>query len=859
MKLKAALLLMFLSSLAMAQQNPVVVQQSYSAAGTYILSVAGFTNHTLTFSPATNTATTGCLVEVDSGPTATGPWTTGGIITSTACNEAVGAGGIVNVTGVAASYARLNVTAITAGTIKVTYSVVNPAVSKSSSGLYTGTSPIVVSGYVISCPTCGTGTGTVLSFSAGDLSPLFTTSVATPTTTPALSFALATAGAHTVFGNLTGSTALPSFVTTQGTDPAVLTAGTVAGTGATLCTDANGGATTSACSAATIPLGTAAQIPIMNAGATAYVPQTVSQDGVITSLGVLTVQGIDAVPLCAGYTPTNGEAVTYTTGGSPNPCYSALPVGSGITGSGTPNQVIKFIGTQIIGNTQITDDGTNPVRSPNGYDIYTNGAYTYEIPNNAVTGTTNGYLACDDGTGAAIICNHTTSTTNQPIGFVLSGGGTTGNAIICQFGWCSGIVDNSATALHYAIGSPTVDGELHDNGTAVVGGQANFFLFTSNVGAGTASQIRLLISDYFLAFGGFVNPMTTLGDIITGGTAGAAGRLGGCTSPNGVPCVLTSTASGGVATAPAWALLGVPIDASNPATLLATDRTSYLNWTSGSTLTLPAIAGAFANSLNFVIKNTRGGPVALTPTSPNNIDGGSSQAPTSLPNNYTAFVYSDIVGPNWYTIILPNSAAVPLVYALQINGSGLTAGDTINFNDTTPVTASNGLNIKWQTSKSGSTDSVSAYVPGDGTSTHYLSGAGTWTTPPGTYSLPTQYTKGACTEVWGGSGTSNAMQSGDDAIVNNSCYNDSGVTRTITALKCRSDNAGNITVLTPTFGSAGTVTAILTGTVTCGNSYAYSATGTLANTAWTTGTGVDPGMSTVGNATSIAMIVEYTF
>jgi hypothetical protein len=125
--------------------------------------------------------------------------------------------------------------------------------------------------------------------------------------------------------------------------------------------------------------------------------------------------------------------------------------------------------------------------------------------------------------------------------------------------------------------------------------------------------------------------------------------------------------------------------------------------------------------------------------------------------------------------------------------------------------------------------------------------------------LAAQYSKGSCTEVWGGSGTSFAMASGDDAISNNTCYNDSGVTRTITAVKCRSDNAGNTTVLTPTFGSAGTGTAILTGTLTCGNSYAYSATGTLNNTAWTTGTGIDPGMSTVGNATSIAMIVEYTF
>lgn len=55
------------------------------------------------------------------------------------------------------------------------------------------------------------GGGTVSSFSSGNLSPLFTTSVANPTTTPALSFSLSNAGANTYFGNATGSSAAPSF------------------------------------------------------------------------------------------------------------------------------------------------------------------------------------------------------------------------------------------------------------------------------------------------------------------------------------------------------------------------------------------------------------------------------------------------------------------------------------------------------------------------------------------------------------------------------------------------------------------------------------------------------------------------
>jgi hypothetical protein len=125
--------------------------------------------------------------------------------------------------------------------------------------------------------------------------------------------------------------------------------------------------------------------------------------------------------------------------------------------------------------------------------------------------------------------------------------------------------------------------------------------------------------------------------------------------------------------------------------------------------------------------------------------------------------------------------------------------------------------------------------------------------------LATQYSNGFCTELWGGSGTSFALTTGDDAISNNSCYNDSGVTRTITAVKCRSNNASNTTTVNPTFGSAGTGTTILSGALTCGSSLAYSSTGTVSNASWTTGTGITPAMSGTLTGTSIAMIVEYTY
>ena len=55
------------------------------------------------------------------------------------------------------------------------------------------------------------GGGTVSSFSSGNLSPIFTTSVSNPTTTPALAFSLSNAAANTYLGNATGSSAAPSY------------------------------------------------------------------------------------------------------------------------------------------------------------------------------------------------------------------------------------------------------------------------------------------------------------------------------------------------------------------------------------------------------------------------------------------------------------------------------------------------------------------------------------------------------------------------------------------------------------------------------------------------------------------------
>jgi len=73
-----------------------------------------------------------------------------------------------------------------------------------------GTGPPSFRALVSSDLPAGSG-GTVTSFSSGNLSPLFTTSVGTPTTTPALSYTLSSQSQNAVFAGPTSGSGLPTF------------------------------------------------------------------------------------------------------------------------------------------------------------------------------------------------------------------------------------------------------------------------------------------------------------------------------------------------------------------------------------------------------------------------------------------------------------------------------------------------------------------------------------------------------------------------------------------------------------------------------------------------------------------------
>ena len=229
-----------------------------------------------------------------------------------------------------------------------------------------------------------------------------------------------------------------------------------------------------------------------------------STDGVTwTAGGVITAQTCtsDSTSAIVSATPQWVRVTATVTIGTGTPTLRAVWNGTStsagaVTGTGTANTVTKWTGTSTQGNSSVTDDGTNPVRSPNGLNVAASG-YNVEYPNAGVSGTTLNATVCNNGSNQGVVCLHGTSTTNQPLGFVVAGAGTTGSATVCVLGFCKVVFDNQSVIGDYAINSSTLNGELHDNGTTLTAGQPNYYVQTANSGAGTIAQVRLLTADDF--------------------------------------------------------------------------------------------------------------------------------------------------------------------------------------------------------------------------------------------------------------------------------------------------------------------------------------------------------------------------
>ena len=183
-------------------------------------------------------------------------------------------------------------------------------------------------------PTAGTITiaatgsgGTVTSFSAGNLSPLFTTSVSGATTTPSLSFGLSNATAAQLFGNSSGGTTTPSFFTVGTTDQVLGVAHTGGGLEGKTITAGSGISVTPTAGAITIAA---------TGGSGTVTSVTFTGDGTVlssTPSSAVTTSGTLTAALATAATHT---ILSNTTSGTAAPSYNALSVtaGTGLTGGG---------------------------------------------------------------------------------------------------------------------------------------------------------------------------------------------------------------------------------------------------------------------------------------------------------------------------------------------------------------------------------------------------------------------------------------------------------------------------------------------------------------------------------------------
>jgi hypothetical protein len=178
-----------------------------------------------------------------------------------------------------------------------------------------------------------------------------------------------------------------------------------------------------------------------------------------------------------------------------------------------------------------------------------------------------------------------------------------------------------------------------------------------------ASSYATTTPSFQICPSGFANPMTTLGDLIYENATPAAAKLSGPTTPASVPQYLTSTPSGGVAAAPAWALAGVPVDSQSGSTytIVATDRTNLVNTTNNTTSTAVTIPQANTTGFtsNFPFVHCNSGTVIATDTPTTSTVNGNTTiklVPFASGNNpECAFIWSD--NTNYYAAeILPTDA-----------------------------------------------------------------------------------------------------------------------------------------------------------------------------------------------------------
>lgn len=352
------------------------------------------------------------------------------------------------------------------------------------------------------------GGGTVSSFSSGNLSPLFTTSVANPTTTPALSFTLSNAAANTYFGNATGSTGAPSFTS----------AGALTKTDDTNVTLTLGGApTTALLNATSLTLGwTGILAPSRggtNNGFTAFTGPT-------TSTKTFTLPNASATIL------TDNAAVTAAQGGTGQTSYT---IGDILQATGATT--LSKLAAVATGNALISG-GVGAASSWGKIGLTTHVSGTLPVANGGTGATTVTGLLQGNGTSAV-----TAITNSSAVGATLRVTGAAtyawGALDLADGDAITGTlpVTNGGTGLASVGGDVTI---LGSNGTANVYYTPTITTTSAAIGfSRSGSTLNLNIPDADASFRGTVSTgtQTFAGNKTFSGTVtGSAGMTGTATS-----------------------------------------------------------------------------------------------------------------------------------------------------------------------------------------------------------------------------------------------------------------------------------------------------------------------------------------
>lgn len=421
------------------------------------------------------------------------------------------------------------------------FAATQPSASDLTNGV-TGTGAVVLASAI-----SGFGSGTVTSFSSGSLSPLFTTSVATASSTPALSFSLSNAAQNSVFaGPATGGPGAPTFRALVAADIPALPYGT-------------GTVTNVSFTGGLISVATSTTTPALTvAGTSGGIPYFSSASTWATS-----------AVLPAGDFVLGGGA-----GSAPTASFSIVPIANGGTGAATTSQNFVFAGPT-------SGAGAPSFRAlvaadlPSGTGTVTSVSFTGGLVSVATPTTTPAFTVAGTSGGIPYFSSTTTWATSAVLastGVVLGGGAATAPL--------------TSTQLTFVAPTLTVGLAGTSSGilalTGVTSGSATF---TAPAVAGTTTN-PVVSSNYITA---------PVFNATTGFTIGGAAASGNVLVGNGTDFVSTSASGLGVS----WSSL---ISATTNLTLTNLGFTTTFNQTS-------AVAWLWANTTTGTASSTNASPL----------------------------------------------------------------------------------------------------------------------------------------------------------------------------------------------------------------------------------------------------------